>query len=128
MNDAGALTNFPGNSNSFKFKQNITGSTGDDGTKAIKIMVPLKYLSNFWRTLEMPLINCEINLILTYSENYVISNAAANQATTFAITDTKLFVLVVSLSSDNNAKLLQQLKSGFKHKINWNKYQSKTTT
>ena len=82
-------------------------------------MVPLKYLRNFWRTLEMPLINREIN---------VISDAATNQATTFAITDTKCFALVVILSSDDNAKLLQQLESGFKRKINWNKYQSKRTT
>ena len=50
---------------SFKFKVKITGQTGDDGTKDVEIMVPLKYLSNFWRTLEMPLINCEVNLILT---------------------------------------------------------------
>ena len=55
-------------------------------------MVPLKYLSSFWRTFEMPLINCEINLILTWSANCVISNAPANQATTSAITDTKLYV------------------------------------
>ena len=48
---------------SIKFKAKITGKTGDDGTKDVEIMVPLKYLSNFWRTLEMPLINCEVNLI-----------------------------------------------------------------
>ena len=50
---------------SFKFKAKITGQTRNDGTKNVEIMVPLKYLSNFWRTLEMPLINCEVNLILT---------------------------------------------------------------
>ena len=55
-------------------------------------MVPLKHLSTFWRTLEIPIINCEINLILTWSVNCVISNAAADQATTFALTDTKLYV------------------------------------
>ena len=60
-------------------------------------MVPLKYLSNFWKTLKMTLINCEINLILTRSENYIISNATANQAATFAIIDTKLYVPVVTL-------------------------------
>ena len=76
----------------------------------------------------MPLINYEVNLILTWSSNCVISNAAANQATTLAITDTKLYVLVVTLSIDDNAKLLQQLKSGFKRTINWNKYETKTTT
>ena len=63
-------------------------------------MVPLKYLSNFWRTLEMPLINCEVNLILTRSSNCVlIANAIQNQAPTFAITDTKLYVPVVTLST-----------------------------
>ena len=55
-------------------------------------MVPLKHLSTFWRTLEIPIINCETNLILTWSVNCVISNAAADQATTFAVTDTKLYV------------------------------------
>ena len=54
-------------------------STGDDGTKTVQIMVPLKYLSNFWRTFEMPLINCAINHNLTWSANCVISNAAASQ-------------------------------------------------
>ena len=89
-------------------------------------MAPLKYLGNFWRTLEISLINCEINLILTWSANCVISTAAHNQVTTFAITDTKLYVPVVTLSTQANAKLLQQLKSGFKRTINWNKYHSKT--
>ena len=106
MNDAGALANFPGGSASFKYKQKVTGSAGNDGTKNVEIMVPLKYLSNFWRTLEMPLINCEINLILTWSANCVTSNAAANQVTTFAITDTKLYVPVVTFSTEDNAKLL----------------------
>ena len=91
-------------------------------------MVPLKYLSNFWKTLEMALINCEINLILTWSADCVISSAAVNQAIIFAITDTKLYVHVVTLSIDDNAKLLEQLKSGFKHTVNWNKYETKTTT
>ena len=89
-------------------------------------MVPLKYLSNFWRTLEMPLINCEINLILTWSSTCVIvSTNIANQVATFEITDTKLYVPVVTLSTQENAKLLQQLKSGFKRVITWNKYLSK---
>ena len=84
-------------------------STGNNGTKDVKIMVPFKYLSNFWRTSEIPLINCEVNLILTWSRNCVISNATANQDTTFAITDTKLHVPFVTLSTQDNAKLLQQL-------------------
>ena len=74
----------------------------------------------------MPLINCEINLILTWSDKCVLSNDT--KATTFAITDTKLYVPVVTLSTQDNAKVLQQLKSGFKKTINWNKYQSKITT
>ena len=78
-------------------------------------MVPLKYLSNFWRTLEMPLINCEINLILTLSTNFVIvSTSVSNQNSTFQITDAKLYVPVVTLSRQDNSKLLHELKSGFK--------------
>ena len=89
-------------------------------------MVPLNYLNNFWRTLEMPLINFEINLILTWSVYCVVfSNAVVNQGATFAITNTKLYVPVVTLLAQNNVKLLGQLKSGFKRAINWNKYQSK---
>ena len=86
-------------------------------------MAPLKYLSNFWGTLEMPLINYEVNLILTWSSTYVITDS--NGAGTFEINDTKLYVPVVTLSTQENAKLLQQLKSGFKRVINWNKYLSK---
>ena len=86
-------------------------------------MVPLKYLSNFWRTPEMPLINCEVNLILTWSSTCVITNSTG--AGTFEITDTKLYIPVVTLSTQENTKLLQQLKSGLKRIINWNKYLSK---
>ena len=104
----------------------MTGQTGDDGTKNIKIMVPLSYLSVFWRSLELPLINCEVNLILTWSANCVIvSTNVANQNATFTITDKKLYVPIVTLSTQDNAKLLQQLKSGFKRVMNWNKYLSK---
>ena len=89
-------------------------------------MVSLKYLSNFWRTLEIPLINWEINLILPWSTNCVIvASNVANQNPTFSITDTKLYVPVVTLLTQVNVKLLQQLKSGFKKVINWNKYLSK---
>ena len=109
------------NSELFKFKVKITGKTpNDDNEKDVEIMVPLKYLSNFWRTLEMSLINCEVNLILTWSSTRVITNTTG--AGTFEITDTKLYVPVVTLSTKENAKLLQQLKSGFKRVINWNKY------
>ena len=78
--------------------------------------------SNFWRTFEMPLINCEVSLILTWSSNCVITNSTGSGE--FEITDTKLYVPVVTLSTQDNAKLLQQLKSGFKRVVNWNKYLS----
>ena len=112
--------------NSFNFKVKITGQTGNGGTKNVEIMISLKYLSNFWRTLGAPLINCEINLILTWSRNCVIiSTNNANQNATFAITNTRLYVHVVTLSTHENAKLLQHLKSGFKRLINLNKNLSK---
>ena len=77
----------------------------------------------------MSLIHCVINLDLNWSENCVIvaTNVAA-QATTFPITDTKLYVPVVTLSTQDNSKLLKQLKSGFKRTINWNKYQPEVST
>ena len=100
-------------SKSFKSKVKITGKTpNNNNEKDVEIMVPLKYLSNFWRILEMPLINCEVNLILTWSSTRVITNS--NGAGTFAITDTKLYVPVVTLSTQENTKFFQQLKSGFK--------------
>ena len=111
-------------SKSFKSKIKITGKTpNDDNEKDVEIMVPLKYLSNFWRTLEVPLINCEVSLILTWSSNCVITES--NGAGKFAITDTKVYVPVVILSTQENTKFFQQLKSSFKRVINWNKYLSK---
>ena len=106
---------------SFKFKAKITGQTGNNGAKDVEIIVPLKYI--FWRTLEMPLINCEVNLILTWSSSCVlIATCTQNLNATFEITDTKLYVPVVTLSTQENTKFLQQLKSGFKRVISWNKY------
>ena len=89
-------------------------------------MVPLKHLSNFWRTLEMLLINCEVNLILTWSKDCVITNSTGEGK--FKITDAKLYVPVITLSTQDNAKLLQQLESVFKRTINWNRYQSEPKT
>ena len=89
-------------------------------------MVPLKYLSNFWRTLEMPLINCKIEVILTWSRDCVIIYTDVNnQIPTFTMTETNLYVPVVTLSTQDNSKLLPHLKSGFKRTINWNKYLAK---
>ena len=114
-------------SESFKSKMKIKGKTSNNfNEKDVEIMVPLKYLSNFWRTLEMPLINCEVNLILTWSSTCaLVATGIANQNVTFAITNTKRYVSVVTLSTQENTKFLQQLKSGFKRVINWNKYLSK---
>ena len=128
QNDNNEITVFKRSNltDSFNFRAKITGQTGNNGTKDVEIMVPLKYLSNFWRTLEMALINCEVNLILTLSSTCVIAAAVdANQVATFEITNTNLYVPVVTLSTQENTKFLQQLKSGFKKVINWNKYLSK---
>ena len=87
-------------------------------------MAPLKQSSNFWITLEMPLINCEVNLILDWSANCVIVYTnETNQGITFSITDTKLYVPFLTLSTQYNAKLLLELKRGYKCTINWNQYQ-----
>ena len=99
-------------SESFKSKVKITGNTPAAGnTKDVEIIVPLKYLSNFWTTLEMPLINCEVNLILTWSKDCVITNSTGEGK--FPITETKLYVPVVTLSTKDNEKLRQQLEAGF---------------
>ena len=103
-------------SESFKSKKKITGKTPNNGnTKDVEIIVSLKHLSNFWRTLQMPLINCEVNLILTWSKDCVITNSTGEGK--FAITETKLYVPVVTLSTKDNVKLIQQLKSGFKKQL-----------
>ena len=91
-------------------------------------MVSLKYLSNVWRTLEMPLINREINLDLNWSKKSVVVATNADQATILLITDTKLYVPVLTLLTQDNTKLLEILKSSFKRTINRNKYQSKKST
>ena len=83
-------------SESLKSKIKITENTPADGnTKDVEIIIPLKYLSNFWKTLKMPLINCEVNLNLTWSSTFFITNSTG--AETFATTDTKLYVPVVTL-------------------------------
>ena len=129
VNNNGDIIDFNGANatDSIDFKAKITGQTDNNRRiDDVEIMVPLKYLSNFWRTLEMPFINCEVNLILTWSADCVlIYSDVANQILTFAITETNLYVPVVTLSTQDNAKLLAQLKSGFKRAISWNKYLSK---
>ena len=93
-------------SESPKSKVKITGKTpAAVNTKGVEIIAPLKYLSNFWRALEMPLINCEVNLILTWSKDCVITNSTGEGK--FEIDDTKLYVPVLTLSTQGNPKLLQ---------------------
>ena len=99
--------------------------------KEVKIAVPLKYLSNFWRSLEMPLINCKIELSLKWIENCVLTtapigadaNATGADSATFKITDAKRYVSIVTLSAEDNAKLSKLLREGFKRSVYWNKYQ-----
>ena len=105
----------PNNSSSFKYKSSfITNRNG------IKIIVPLKCLSNFWRSLEMPLINCKVELSLTWDPKCVLCTLA--ETLTFTITDAKLYVPTVALSTENNAKLSKLLREGFKRPVYWNEY------
>ena len=109
------------NSSSFKYKSNLIGIIPNGGRKnGVKIAVPLKYLSNFWRSSEIALINCKIELSLTWNQNCILSTVADNS--TFAITDAKLYVPVVSLSIEDNAKLSKLLSEGVKRTVYWNKY------
>ena len=131
------------NSESFDYKANFmkNGVTHNNLTKNdVKTVPPLKH---FWRSLNIPLINCEIELILFRFKNCVLINKFTRDAdynanlivyeidnpenAIFQITDTKLYVPVVSLSKENDINLLEQLKSGFKRTIKWNKYRSQMT-
>ena len=111
-------------SSSFKYKSNLICNTDADKEnrkiEGVKIAVPLKYLSNFWRSLEIPLINCKVELSLRWYENCILSNVAGNS--TYKITDAKLYVPVVTLSTEDNAKLSKLLTEGFKRSVYWNEY------
>ena len=116
------------NSSSFKYKSNVFRSltaAANEVFKNVKIAVPLKYLSNFWRSLEMPLINCKIHLELNWSKDCIMSTIAD---TKFKITNTNLYVPIVSLSSKDNAKLVKLLEEGFNRSVYWNEYQTKIKT
>ena len=105
----------PNNSSSYKYKSSfITGRNN------AKTAVPLKYLSNLWRSLEMRSINCRVELSLSWNENCILNSEAGN--TTFTITDARLYVPVVTLSIEDNAKLTKLLSEGFKGSLYWNKY------
>ena len=111
------------NAPSFKYKASNIGNTENNGTKnGVKIAVPLKYLSNFWRSLEMPLINCKVEFSLKWIEDCVLTTAANANKATFEITDAKLYVPIVTLSAEDNAKLSKLSGEGFKRSIYWNKY------
>ena len=105
----------PNNLSSFKYKSSfITNRNG------VNIAVSLKYLSNFWRSLEMSLINCKVELSLTWNENCTLSSKDGNSV--FAITDTKLYVPIVTLSAEGNVKISKLFDKEFKRSIYWNKY------
>ena len=91
-----------------------------------KIVVPLKYLSNFFRSLEMPLINCKIHLELNWSNNSVMCDQ--NGETKCKITNTKLYVPIVTLSTKDNVNLTKQLNERFKRSVYWNECKSKIET
>ena len=142
------------NSNTFKYKNKITGNTynvdagvdgydvNKNGKQEIELALPLKYLGNFWRALNIPLISCEVSLELKWNKNCVITSLEERQVdagppvvrdnsptgATLAINDCKLYIPVVTLSKDDEIKSLTNLKSGFKREIIWNKYRSQMTT
>ena len=92
----------------FKIKEIITGQTDNDRTTNVEKMVSLKYLSNFWRTIAMALINCEINLDLNWSEKCIImATDITNKGSTFSITVGKLYVSVVTLLTQDDAELFE---------------------
>ena len=114
------------NSTSFKYKTNLLVNPVLDGAIArlnVKIVVALKYLSNFFRSLEMHLINCKIKLNLTWKKECVLSTDAGNAV--FIINDTKLYVPVVTLSKEDNKDFAEQQNKGFQRSIYWNEYKTK---
>ena len=135
------------NSNTFKYKNKITGNTynvhvgaqgydvNKNGTQEVELAIPLKYLGNFWRALNIPLISCEVSLELKWDKNCVITSLEqrdigggnkdnAPTSATLAINDCKLYVPAVTLSKDDEIKLLTNLNSRFKREIIWNRYRS----
>ena len=113
-------------SSSFKYKVELLGNPVLDGNiakRSVKVVVPLKYLSNFFRSLEMPLINCKIKLNLTWKKECVLSTDAGDAV--FIINDTKMYVPVVTLSKEDNKDFIEQQNKGFQRSIYWNEYNTK---
>ena len=125
------------NSDSFKYKVHLLGNPNTVVTPApaaggnpngisrlsVKVVLPLKYLANFFRSLEMPLINCKVKLNLTWKKECVLSTNAGNAV--FIINDTKLYVPVVILSKEDNKDFIEQQNKGFQRSIYWNEYKTK---
>ena len=167
LDDDADLNNHPNNnvvsSSAFKYKSRLLGNTpninstndpavaggarpvnpnynaNESGRKEVILVVPLKHLGNFWRALNVPLINCEVSLELKWDKNCVITsdqvgqnldggNTAGPTGATFTIDNCELCVPVVTLSKDDDIKLLTNLKSRFTREIKWNKYRSQMST
>ena len=133
MNNAGNLLKVAlDNSTSFKYKSSLLGKATDGGNdrslKNTKIVVPSTYLSNFFRSLEIPLINCKINLELNWNNNcvrygadtYAGGDNVNDREATFQITSTKLYVPVVTSSTKDNVNLTERLYEGSKRSAYWN--------
>ena len=142
------------NSDTFRYKNKIIGNTynvaagaagynaNKNGLQNIELAIPSKYLGNFWRALNMPLVGSEVSLELEWNKNCVITSLEKREVdagppvlrdnapagTTLDINDSKLYIPVVTLSKDDEIKLLTNLKSGFKREIKWNKYRSQMST
>ena len=121
------IIDFPADNNNsilFKYKLQIKGQTENSGAKNdVEIIVTLKYLSNIWKTLEMPLNNFEINLQLKWFKKCIlVAGTTENQLPDLKITVTKLYVTVAALSTQENVKLVKQLEFSFKTQIYWNRY------
>ena len=110
----------------------------EPGKQEVETAVPLKYQSNFWRGLSIPLVNCKMSLILIWSREQVITSIERRVITlmrrdtslknaSFQIKDKKLYVAAVTLSTGDDNKFLEQLKSGFKSTTKWKKYRSEMT-
>ena len=125
--EANAINDLTTNtSSSFKYKVKLLGNLVLDGNiakRSVKVVVPLKYLSNFFRSLEMPLINCKIKLNLTWKKECVLSDQAGNAV--FIINDSKMYVPVVTLSKEDNKDFIEQQNKGFQRSIYWNEYKIK---
>ena len=114
------------NSISFKYKVSLLGNPVLDGNitkRSVKVVVPFKYLSNFFRSLEMPLIHCKIKLNLTWKKECVLSTDAGDAV--FIINDTKMYVPVVTFSKEDNRDFMEQQNKGFQRSIYWNEYKTK---